>query len=224
MIRVLLADDQELLRDALAVILDAQADLEVVAQAADGEEAIARVRDSAPDVVVMDVRMPVLDGIEATRRLRAGGFERLGILMLTTFDLDRYVYEALRAGANGFMLKDVPRAAVIEAVRTIAAGESLLAPAITRRLIERYAAGPPEPGGPPAALALLSPRETDTLGSLARGRSNAEIAASLLLGEATIKTHVAAVLRKLGLRDRVAAVVWAYESGVVSRGDQHEGS
>ena len=219
MIRVLLADDQELLRDALAVILDAQADLEVVAQAADGEEAIARVRDSLPDVVVMDVRMPVLDGIEATRRLRAGGFERLGILMLTTFDLDRYVYEALRAGANGFMLKDVPRAAVIEAVRTIAAGDSLLAPAITRRLIERYAAAPPEPAGPPAALALLSPRETDTLDSLARGRSNAEIASDLFLSEATVKTHVAAVLRKLELRDRTQAVIWAYETGLVRPGE-----
>jgi DNA-binding NarL/FixJ family response regulator len=138
--------------------------------------------------------------------------------MLTTFDLDQYVYEALRAGANGFMLKDVPRAAVIDAVRTIDAGESLLAPAITRRLIERYAAGPPDPSGPPEALALLSPRETDTLVRLARGRSNAEIASDLFLSEATVKTHVAAVLRKLDLRDRTQAAIWAYETGVVRPG------
>jgi len=217
-IRVLLADDQELLRDALAVILDAQTDIEVIAQAATGEEAVAMVREQIPDVVVMDVRMPVMDGIEATRRLRAAGFDRLGILMLTTFDLDEYVYAALRAGANGFMLKDVPRASVIAAVRTIAAGESLLAPAITRRLIERYAAGPPEAAAPPAELGLLSPRENDTLLRLARGRSNAEIAGDLFLSEATVKTHVAAVLRKLELRDRTQAVIWAYENGVVRPG------
>jgi DNA-binding NarL/FixJ family response regulator len=217
-IRVLLADDQELLRDALAVILDAQPDIEVIAQAATGEEALTLVREQIPDVVVMDVRMPVMDGIEATRRLRAAGFTSLGILMLTTFDLDEYVYAALRAGANGFMLKDVPRASVIAAVRTIAAGDSLLAPAITRRLIERYAAGPPETADPPEALALLSPRENDTLLRLARGRSNAEIASDLFLSEATIKTHVAAVLRKLELRDRTQAVIWAYENGVVRPG------
>jgi DNA-binding NarL/FixJ family response regulator len=217
-IRVLLADDQELLRDALAVILDAQPDMEIIAQAATGAEALTLVRDQIPDVVVMDVRMPVMDGIEATRRLRAAGFNQLGILMLTTFDLDEYVYAALRAGANGFMLKDVPRASVIAAVRTIAAGDSLLAPAITRRLIERYAAGPPEATDPPAELALLSPREKDTLLRLARGRSNAEIASDLFLSEATIKTHVAAVLRKLELRDRTQAVVWAYEHGIVRAG------
>jgi DNA-binding NarL/FixJ family response regulator len=159
-----------------------------------------------------------MDGIEATRRLRAAGFDQLGILMLTTFDLDEYVYAALRAGANGFMLKDVPRASVIAAVRAIAAGDSLLAPAITRRLIERYAAGPAEAAGPPAELALLSPREGDTLLRLARGRSNAEIAGELFLSEATVKTHVAAVLRKLELRDRTQAVIWAYENGVVRPG------
>jgi DNA-binding NarL/FixJ family response regulator len=217
-IRVLLADDQELLRDALAVILDAQPDIEVIAQAATGGEALEMVREQIPDVVVMDVRMPVMDGIEATRRLRAAGFNRLGILMLTTFDLDEYVYAALRAGANGFMLKDVPRASVIAAVRTIAAGDSLLAPAITRRLIERYASGPPETADPPAELALLSPREKDTLLRLARGRSNAEIASDLFLSEATVKTHVAAVLRKLELRDRTQAVVWAYENGIIRPG------
>lgn len=218
MIRVLLADDQELFRDALSVILDAQAEIEVIAQAANGEEAIAGVRNTMPDVVVMDVRMPVLDGIEATRRLRAAGFERLGILMLTTFDLDRYVFEALRAGANGFMLKDVPRAAVIDAVKTIDAGEALLAPTITRRLIERFAADPPVPDAPPIQFERLSPRERDTLMRLARGRSNAEIAAEFVLSEATVKTHVAAVLRKLELRDRTQAVIWAYESGLIRPG------
>ena len=219
MINVLIADDQELLRDGLSVILDAQDDMEVVGQAADGREAIARARETMPDVVLMDVRMPVMDGIEATRQLRAAGFERLGILMLTTFDLDEYVYEALRAGASGFMLKDVPRATVVEGVRTIAAGESLLAPAITRRLIERYASGPPERSGPPPLLDLLSPRERDTVIRLARGRSNAEIAGELVLSEATVKTHVAAVLRKLELRDRTQAVVWAYETGFVRPGE-----
>jgi DNA-binding NarL/FixJ family response regulator len=218
-ITVLIADDQELLRDGLSVILDAQDDMEVVGQAADGRDAIARTRETMPDVVLMDVRMPVMDGIEATRQLRGAGFERLGILMLTTFDLDEYVYEALRAGANGFLLKDVPRATVVEGVRTIAAGESLLAPAITRRLIERHASGPPDRGAPPPQLELLSPRERDTLSCLARGRSNAEIAGELVLSEATVKTHVAAVLRKLGLRDRTQAVVWAYESGLVPPGE-----
>jgi DNA-binding NarL/FixJ family response regulator len=218
-ISVLLADDQELLRDGLSVILDAQDDITVVGQAADGKEAIACARATMPDVVLMDVRMPVMDGIEATRQLRAAGFERLGILMLTTFDLDEYVYEALRAGASGFMLKDVPRATLIDAVRTIAAGDSLLAPTITRRLIERYAAGPPERSEPPPQLLLLSPREQDALLRLARGLSNAEIARELVLSEATVKTHVAAVLRKLELRDRVQAVVWAYESGLIRPGE-----
>ncbi len=219
MIRVVLADDQALLRDGLSVILDAQDDVEVVGQAADGAEAVACARATMPDVVLMDVRMPVMDGIEATRQLRAAGFERLGILMLTTFDLDEYVYEALRAGASGFMLKDVPRATLVDAVRTIAAGESLLAPSVTRRLIERYAGGPPERTEPPDELQLLSPREQDALFRLARGLSNAEIARELVLSEATVKTHVAAVLRKLQLRDRVQAVVWAYESGLVRPGD-----
>jgi len=218
-INVLIADDQELLRDGLSVILDAQDDMEVVGQAADGREAIERVRETMPDVVLMDVRMPVMDGIEATRQLRAAGFERLGILMLTTFDLDEYVYEALRAGASGFLLKDVPRATVVEGVRTIAAGESLLAPAITRRLIERYASEPPGRAGPPPGLELLSPRERDTVIRLARGRSNAEIAGELVLSEATVKTHVAAVLRKLELRDRTQAVIWAYETGLVRPGE-----
>ena len=221
MIRVLIADDQEILRDALQLILDAQEDMEVVAVAADGAEAVARARETMPDVVVMDVRMPRMDGIEATRCLREAGFDRLGILILTTFDLDEYVYEALRAGAGGFLLKDVPRATVIEAVRTVAAGDALLAPAITRRLIERYVAGPREPG-PPPALEQMTAREIDVLTRLARGDSNAEIAAELHLSETTVKTHVAAVLRKLHLRDRIHVVVWAYESGFVTAGDKGE--
>lgn len=222
MIRVALADDQELLRDALATILDAQADMEVVAQVADGKELLVAVRESAPDIVLMDIRMPVMDGIEATRRLREEGFERLAILVLTTFDVDHYVYDALRAGANGFMLKDVPRAAVIDAVRTIHAGNALLAPAITRRLIERYAAEPRQPRGRPQKLELLSPREVETLMLLADGRSNAEIAAELVVTEATVKTHVAAVLRKLALRDRTHAVIWAYESGLIKPGERSD--
>ena len=218
MIRVLLVDDQELVRDGFAMILDAQTDIEVVGYASDGSEVVAQARETMPDVVLMDVRMPGTDGIEATRRLRAAGFERLGILMLTTFDIDEYVYEALRAGASGFLLKDVPRATLIDGVRTVAAGESLLAPAITRKLIERFVSGPLVTDERPAEMALLSGREQDVLMRIARGRSNAEIAAELFLSEATVKTHVAAVLRKLDLRDRVQAVVWAYESGLVQRG------
>jgi DNA-binding NarL/FixJ family response regulator len=217
-IRVLLVDDQELVRDGFAMILGAQTDIEVVGYASDGSEVVAHARETMPDVVLMDVRMPGTDGIEATRRLRAAGFERLGILMLTTFDLDEYVYEALRAGASGFLLKDVPRATLIEGVRTVAAGESLLAPAITRKLIERFVSGPLVTDERPAEMALLSGREQDVLMRIARGCSNAEIAAELFLSEATVKTHVAAVLRKLDLRDRVQAVVWAYESGLVQRG------
>lgn len=215
MIRVLLADDQELVRDGFAMILDAQDDIEVVGQAVDGAEAVALAEATMPDVVLMDVRMPGTDGIEATRRLRQSGFERLGILMLTTFDLDEYIYEALRAGASGFLLKDVPRATLVEAVRTVAAGEALLAPAITKKLIERYVASPLPSDESPPELAELSEREQGVLLCIARGRSNSEIAKELFVSEATVKTHVAAVLRKLRLRDRVQAVVWAYESGLV---------
>jgi DNA-binding NarL/FixJ family response regulator len=219
MIRILIVDDQELVRDGFAMILGAQEDFEVVGHAQDGDEAVAAARDTMPDVVLMDVRMPRMDGIEATRRLRAAGFERLAILMLTTFDLDEYVYDALRAGATGFMLKDVPRATLIEAVRTVAAGDALLAPAITRRLIARYTAEPRTAAPPPRQLGELSAREHETLRRLARGRSNAEIARELHVADATVKTHVAAVLRKLDLRDRTQAVVWAYETGFVRPGD-----
>jgi len=211
-------DDQELVRDGFAMILGAQDDIEIAGDVDDGDAVVAAARAAMPDVVLMDVRMPRMDGIEATRQLRAAGFERLAILMLTTFDLDEYVYEALRAGATGFMLKDVPRATLLDAVRTVAAGDALLAPAITRRLIERYAAEQRHLPAPPE-LSELSEREHATLLRLARGRSNAEIARELHVAEATVKTHVAAVLRKLSLRDRTQAVVWAYETGFVRPGD-----
>ena len=218
MIRVLLADDQELVRDGFAMILDAQHDMEVVGQAADGARSVELARALTPDVVLMDVRMPVMDGIEATRRLRAAGLHRVAVLMLTTFDLDEYVYEALRAGASGFLLKDVPRSTLIQGVRTVAAGEALLAPAITRRLIERFVNQPPPTRARPRELDELTDREQDVLLRLARGRSNSEIARELFLSEATVKTHVAHVLRKLGLRDRIHAVVYAYEAGLISPG------
>jgi len=218
MIRVLIVDDQELVRDGFAMILDAQPDMEVVGQAADGGDAVAAARATTPDVVLMDVRMPGMDGIAATGELRDAGFRELAILILTTFDLDEYVYSALRAGANGFLLKDVPRATLTAAVRTIAGGEALLAPTVTRRLIERYLSGPQAPA-PPPALDDLTPREREALLGLARGQSNNEIARGLQISEATVKTHVAAVLRKLGLRDRIQAVIWAYEHGLVRPGD-----
>jgi DNA-binding NarL/FixJ family response regulator len=217
MIRVLLADDQALVRDGFAMILDAQSDIEVVACAGDGHEAVRGAREHEPDVVLMDVRMPTLDGLEATRRVLA---ERPAtrVLILTTFDMDEYVFDALKAGASGFLLKDVPRAQLVHAVRTVAGGAELLDPAVTRRLIER-AVRRPGVTRSASALAELSEREAQVLTLLARGLSNAEIAGRLVLGEATIKTHVAAVLRKLGLRDRVQAVVFAYESGIVEPGD-----
>ena len=218
MIRVLLADDQELVRDGFAMILDAQEDMQVVGQAADGAQSVELAQALTPDVVLMDVRMPVMDGIEATRRLRAAGLHRLAVLMLTTFDLDEYVYEALRAGASGFLLKDVPRATLIQGVRTVTTGEALLAPTITRRLIERFVSAPSPIQARPRELDELTDREQDVLLRLARGRSNTEIARELFLSEATVKTHVAHVLRKLGLRDRIHAVVYAYEAGLVSPG------
>ncbi|MCW2607230.1 MAG: LuxR family transcriptional regulator [Frankiales bacterium] len=214
--RVLLADDQALVRAGFRMILEEQDDLEVVGEAADGEQALALAASERPDVVLMDIRMPVLDGLEATRRLVATQ-PASRVLVLTTFDLDDYVYEALTAGASGFLLKDVGRDELVHAVRVVAAGDALLAPAITRRLIGDLVAARRRatPVPTPAALASLTPREHDTLAQLARGRSNAEIAAQLFVSEHTVKTHVGNVLMKLGLRDRIHAVILAYETGLV---------
>jgi DNA-binding NarL/FixJ family response regulator len=215
-IRVLLADDQELVRSGFRLILDLADGIEVAGEARDGLEAVRLAKELQPDVVLMDVRMPEVDGIEATRRLRRAGVDA-HVLVLTTFDLDEYVYDALRAGAAGFLLKDAPREQLVAAVRTVARGEALLAPAITQRLIERFVARPPLEEAAPA-LGELSARELEVLRLLARGLSNAEIAAELVVGEATVKTHVARILRKLEVRDRVQAVVFAYESGLVEPG------
>jgi DNA-binding NarL/FixJ family response regulator len=216
--RLLLVDDQELVRAGFRLILELEPDLEVVGEAVDGEECVRRVRELTPDVVLMDIRMPRLDGIEATRRLTAAPAGPK-VLVLTTFDLDDYVYRAMQAGASGFLLKDVPREQLVAGVRVVARGEALLAPAVTRRLIERFVRLPrPGIGGVPDAVQALSGRELEVLRLLALGLSNAEIAARLVLGEATVKTHVARVLAKLGLRDRVQAVVLAYECGLVQPG------
>ena len=218
MIRVLIADDQALVRGGFRLILEAEDDITVCGEAEDGGMALDLVATTAPDVIVMDVRMPVLDGVEATRRLLARGGERPRVLMLTTFDLDDYVYEALRAGASGFLLKDIDPPELVRAVRAVDAGEALLAPTITRRLIEQYTQRPRPGASAPAALAELTPRELHVLREIARGLSNGEIAQALFLSPATVKTHVARILMKLGLRDRVQAVVYAYESGVVEPG------
>jgi DNA-binding NarL/FixJ family response regulator len=214
-IRVLLADDQALVRTGFRMILKAEPDIEVAGEAADGTQAVDSVRRLRPDVVVMDVRMPHLDGLEATRRILAAPDAGTRVLMLTTFDLDEYVYDALRAGASGFLLKDGPAEQLVAAIRTVADGGALLAPTVTRRLIEEFARRAPDTTPPPAALAELTTRERGVLVLLARGLSNAEVAAELTLGEATVKTHVARILSKLGLRDRTQAVVYAYESGLV---------
>jgi len=219
-IRVLIADDQALVRDGFGMILDAQADIEVVGGAADGREAIEMARALRPDVVLMDIRMPEVDGIEATRRLTADGEGAPRILMLTTFDENEYVYEAMKAGAGGFLLKDVRREELVNAVRVIAAGDALLAPALTRRLIEDFVRRPPPGAAPSGAFAELTERETGVLRLVARGLSNAEIAEQLVVSDATVKTHVARILSKLGLRDRIQVVVMAYESGFVQPGDQ----
>jgi DNA-binding NarL/FixJ family response regulator len=215
-IRALVADDQEVVRAGFSALLDTQADITVVASAADGAEAVRLSGEHRPDVVLMDVRMPVLDGIEATRQICAPADEGgPRILILTTFDLDEYVYDALHAGASGFLLKDVPAESLFEAVRVIAAGDALLAPAITRRLIAEFARlGPREPPRT-NGLDALTPRETEILGLVAEGLSNREIAVQLVLSDETVKTHVSHVLHKLGLRDRAQAVVVAYESGLV---------
>ncbi len=212
-IRVLLADDQKLVRGGFRMILRAEPDIEVVGEAADGAEAVALARQVDPDVVLMDVRMPNVDGIEATRQIVDRSEDAPRVLVLTTFDLDQYVYEALRAGASGFLLKDAPDEQLVSGIRIVASGGSLFAPAVTRRLIERFAGTPPP--RPPPALGDLTPRELEVLRLLARGLSNAEIAAQLVISEHTAKTHVAHILNKLDLRDRVHAVVLAYESGIV---------
>jgi DNA-binding NarL/FixJ family response regulator len=201
------------------MILDAQDDIEVVGEATDGLEAVACTRELRPDVVLMDIRMPGRDGLEATREVLRES-PQTHVLILTTFDLNEYVYEAMKAGASGFLLKDIPRSQLIEGIRTVAAGDALLAPAITRRLIEQFVRRPPASVRPaPPALEALTPREREVLELVARGRSNTEIATGLYVSEATAKTHVAHALRKLGLRDRVHAVVFAYESGLIEPGD-----
>jgi DNA-binding NarL/FixJ family response regulator len=211
---IVIADDQAMVRAGFAALLDSQPDLEVTGQASDGEQAVALVEALAPDVVLMDVRMPVLDGIAATRRIVDAG-SRAAIVMLTTFDLDDYVLEAIRAGASGFLLKDAPPGDLLQAIRVVAGGEALLAPRVTRRLIERFAALPDRRSPAPAALGTLTAREREVLIEIARGRSNTEIATALTIAEQTVKTHVSRVLAKLGLRDRAQAVMAAYESGLV---------
>jgi DNA-binding NarL/FixJ family response regulator len=219
-VRVLLADDQELVRAGLEMIIDSSDDLEVVGQAGDGEQAVALARRLEPDVVLMDVRMPSMDGIEATRRIvrqRRGDTPR--VLMLTTFDLDEYVFGAFKAGASGFLVKDAPREQIVEGITAVAAGEALASPSVTRRLIERFADAP-GPAARPPELEQLTPREHEVLELMARGFSNTELAEHLYLSEKTVKTHVGRILMKLGLRDRVQAVILAYEAGIVVPGSE----
>ena len=225
-IRVLIADDQAMVREGLAVLLGAQPGIEVVGEAVDGGDAVEKAAALRPDVVLMDVRMPVLNGLEATRLITGdgqdgppadGGAGRTRVLVVTTFDLDEYVYAALRAGASGFVLKDASAQALAEAVRVVAAGDAMLAPSVTRRLLGAFARlGPP---GPPADAGQLTGRETEVLTLVARGLSNAEIAGRLVVAEQTVKTHVGRILTKLGLRDRTQAAVFAYEAGLVRPGD-----
>jgi DNA-binding NarL/FixJ family response regulator len=216
-IRVLLADDERLVRVGFRMILKAEAGLEVIAEAADGLEAVKAVEELRPDVVLMDIRMPKLDGLEATRRILARPEPRPRVVVLTTFDLDAYVYEALRAGASGFLLKDAPEDQLVAAIRMAADGGAMFSPSVTRRLIEEFSRRvSPEP---PPGLAELTPREREVLRLLARGLSNQEIAAELVVSEHTAKTHVAHILSKLGLRDRIQAVVLAYETGLVQPGE-----
>ena len=217
MITVLIVDDQDLIREGLRMLLEAEPDLSVIGEAADGRQALAQARRLDPDVILMDVRMPAMNGIDATAQLVQGGC-RARILMLTTFNLDEYVYHALKAGASGFLLKDASREQLTHAVRAVSAGETLLAPAIVRRLIEDFCQGP-APGKPPAGTAArLSERELDVIRLLTQGLSNAEIAARLYLSEATVKSHIARILAKLSLRNRVQIAVFAYENGIVRPG------
>jgi DNA-binding NarL/FixJ family response regulator len=216
-VRVVLADDQHLIRTGFRMILAAEPDIEVVGEAATGAEAVAITRELAPDVVLMDIRMPDLDGIEATRQILADNKPQTKVLILTTFDLDEYVYDALRAGASGFLLKDVPAEQLATSVRAIGAGDALLAPSITRRLIEQFTTPRPAANAAPG-IDELTPRELEVFGLLATGMTNTEIAAQLIVGETTIKTHVTHILMKLGARDRVQAVVLAYEAGIVTPG------
>jgi DNA-binding NarL/FixJ family response regulator len=218
MIRVVVADDQALVREGFRLILEVEPDIEVVGEAEDGLHAVDTARKLDPDVVLMDIQMPGVDGIEATRRINDAGL-RARVLVLTTFDRDDYVYEAMRAGASGFLLKDVRREQLGSAIRTVAAGDSLLAPVLVRRLIEDFCKRPAPARGRPSHLIELSDRELEVLSLVARGLSNAEIGRALFLGEATVKTHIGNVLRKLGLRDRIQAVIVAYECGLVRPGD-----
>lgn len=217
MIRILIADDQALVRAGFTVLLDSQPDLIVVGEAADGRQAVELAREHRPDLVLMDIRMPVLDGLDATRQLTADPFPP-HILMLTTFDDDEYVYLAMKAGAAGFLLKSVPPEQLLHGIRVCAVGDALLAPAVTRRLVEQFVARP-LPGRTPDRLLSLTEREVEVLRQIARGSSNTEIAAELYLSEATIKTHVGKIFGKLGLRDRAQAVVVAYETGLVQAGE-----
>ena len=225
--RVLLADDQELVRAGLDMMLAGVDDVQVVGQAADGLEAVAQVQACRPDVVLMDVRMPGIDGIEATRRIRAapgdGTDEPPRVVILTTFDLDEYVFEAFRAGASGFLLKDAPRERIVEAVRAAAEGDALVAPSVTRRLIEHFVNPPAEPRHLPPGLDDLTPREAEVLVLVGRGLSNAELAERLVVSEKTVKTHIGRILAKLGLRDRVQAVILTYEAGLVVPGHRPDG-
>jgi DNA-binding NarL/FixJ family response regulator len=217
-VRVVIADDQALVRAGLRMILESQGDIEVVAEAGDGEEALAACNQHHPDVVLMDVKMPRLNGLEALRRMAALG-DTTKVLILTTFDLDEYVYEALRDGASGFLLKDVRPAQLIEAVRGVMDGDALLAPSVTRRLVEKFMQASRLPAATASLLGRLTPRESEVLKLVARGLKNSEIAETLFLSESTVKTHVARLLSKLELRDRAQAVVLAYETGLVAAGD-----
>lgn len=223
MIRVLLADDQALVREGFRALIDREADMAVVGEAADGAEAIRMARQLGPDLVLMDIRMPGIDGLEATRQLLTGTNSGLRVLILTTFDQDNYLYEALKAGASGYLLKDVRQNQLIAAIHTVTSGDALLAQSVTRRLIESFCRRPPPPTAqPPAPLDRLTSREIDVLTLMARGLSNAEIGEAIFVSESTVKTHVGRVLSKAGARDRLQAVIVAYESGLIEPGTAND--